>query len=213
MKTKANAPKSEEVARRTLDVLLASAGLLVLSPLLAATALLIKVSSRGPVLFKQRRVGRGGEPFTILKFRTMRTDAESVGGQLTIGTDPRVTKVGAVLRAWKLDELPQLINVVRGEMAVVGPRPEVPRYVDLYTREQRRVLSVRPGLTDPASVTFRSEGELLANHDDPERAYIEEIMPRKLALNLEYIDQRRLGTDFGVMWDTLKAVVRPGYHE
>ncbi len=200
----------EEVTRRTLDILFASAGLLVLSPLLALSALLVKASSPGPVIFKQVRVGRNAKTFNILKFRTMHVGAEKVGGQLTIGSDSRVTKIGAFLRNWKIDELPQLINVLRGEMSIVGPRPEVPRYVDLYTKEQLRVLEVRPGLTDPASVAFRNESALLASHPDPEQAYTQEIMPRKLKLNVEYLDSRSLSRDVGVIWDTLKVILRPG---
>lgn len=200
---------SDEIARRAFDASAAAVGLLLLSPLLLPVALLVKLSSPGPVLFRQERVGRGGEPFKILKFRTMRQDAERVGGQLTVGADPRVTPIGRFLRAWKLDELPQLINVLRGEMALVGPRPEVPRYVALYTPEQRRVLSVRPGITDPASVTFRNESELMAGHDEPERLYVEEIMPHKLRLNLEYLDRRTFLSDFGVIFGTLEAVIKP----
>lgn len=210
MNPKERTSKYEEATRRALDVLLASTGLLVLSPFLALTALLVRASSPGPVIFKQVRVGRNAETFNILKFRTMREDAEKLGGQLTIGSDSRVTRIGAVLRNWKLDELPQLINVLRGEMSIVGPRPEVPRYVDLYTSEQLRVLEVRPGLTDPASVAFRNESEVLANHTDPEQAYILEVMPRKLELNLEYLARRSLTSDVGVIWDTLRAVLRPG---
>src|SRR5690606_9317649 len=134
---------------------------------------------------------------------------EKVGGQLTVGADARITKTGRFIRAWKLDELPQLFNVVRGEMDLVGPRPEVPKYVALYDEEQREVLSVRPGITDPASVEFRNESELMATHPDPERLYVEEIMPRKLALNLEYLRGRTLLSDIGVIFSTLAAVARP----
>lgn len=196
----------DNVLRRTFDVSASSVGLLLLSPVLLIAALLVKLSSPGPILFRQVRVGLKGKPFEILKFRTMRTDAERVGGQLTVGDDPRITPIGKVLRKWKLDEFPQLINVVRGEMALVGPRPEVPRYVELYSPAQRRVLDVRPGITDPASVAFRSESELMGNHPDPERFYIEEIMPEKLRLNIEYLNRRTLLTDLGVIFGTLRAV-------
>lgn len=198
-----------ETSRRLFDASAAALGLLVLSPLLLVVAVSVAASSPGPVFFRQVRVGRGGEPFNILKFRTMRTDAERTGGQLTVGEDPRITRVGRFLRQWKLDELPQLINVVRGEMALVGPRPEVPRYVELYTEEQRQVLTVRPGITDPASVAFRSESELMGRHPDPERYYIEEIMPRKLSINLDYLRRRTLLSDVGVILNTFRAVSEP----
>lgn len=192
--------------RRAFDVSTSIAGLIALSPVLFITALLVKASSPGPALFRQTRVGLGGTQFEILKFRTMRTDAESVGGQLTVGEDPRITAVGRFLRKWKLDELPQLLNVVKGEMALVGPRPEVPRYVALYTAAQRRVLDVRPGITDPASVAFRSESDLMGAQGDPERFYIETIMPEKLRLNIEYLDRRTLLSDLQVILGTLRAV-------
>ncbi len=184
-----------------------TAGLVVLLPFTLLTALAVAVDSPGPVLFRQRRVGLNGREFEILKFRTMRVDAEAVGGQLTVGTDPRVTRVGRFLRASKFDEIPQLFNVLRGDMSLVGPRPEVPRYVALYTPEQRQVLSVRPGITDPASIAYRSESQLMANAADPERLYIEELMPRKLDLNLEYLKRRTVGSDIGVVLQTIVAVL------
>lgn len=197
------------MATRSFDLLAASLGLLVLSPLLVFIGLLIRLTSPGPALFKQQRVGRGGRPFYIYKFRTMRHDAEAVGGQLTVGGDPRITRVGAVLRRFKLDELPQLINVVLGDMALVGPRPEVPRYVALYDARQRDVLRVRPGITDPASVAFRDENRLLAASSDPECTYVEQVMPAKLAMNLEYLERRTLLSDVAVIWRTLRRIV-PG---
>lgn len=197
----------EDVARRVFDTAVAGLGLVISSPVLLVAAVAIRLDSPGPVIFRQKRVGLNGAPFEILKFRTMRVDAERVGAQLTVGADPRITKVGAFLRAWKIDELPQLANVVKGEMALVGPRPEVPRYVELYTPEQRRVLSVRPGITDPASIEFRNESELMAEQPDPERYYREVIMPRKVQLNLEYLARRSLGTDLGILFATAKAVL------
>lgn len=194
--------------KRLFDVAAAGLGLILVSPLLLITAALVRVSSPGPVLFRQTRVGRGGEPFTLLKFRTMYTDAEQRGGQLTVGRDPRVTRIGHYLRASKLDELPQLINVVRGDMSLVGPRPEVPRYVALYSEDQRRVLDVRPGITDPASVVYRNESDLMADQSDPESFYVDVLMPEKLRLNLEYQERRTLASDITVIFDTLKAVVR-----
>lgn len=197
----------EEFVRRWLDAMVAIFGLLLTSPVLLAAAVAIKLDSPGPVIFRQKRVGRDGKPFEILKFRTMRQDAERHGGQLTVGADARVTKVGGFLRAWKVDELPQLINVVRGEMAVVGPRPEVPRYVELYSAEQRRVLEVRPGITDPASIKYRNESEVMAAQTEPERYYVEVLMPRKLEINLDYLAHRSLASDFGVIVSTAAAVI------
>lgn len=194
---------AEEAVRRAFDATAAAAGLVLLSPLLLAVAIAIRLDSPGPVLFRQERVGRHGAPFRILKFRTMRTDAERGGRQITVGDDPRITRVGAVLRRAKIDELPQLINVLRGEMALVGPRPEVPRYVARYDARQRRVLDVRPGITDPASVAYRDENARLARAEDPERVYVEEIMPAKLEMNLDYLRTRTLRSDVGVILGTL----------
>jgi lipopolysaccharide/colanic/teichoic acid biosynthesis glycosyltransferase len=191
------------MATRAFDLFFALVGLIVLAPLMVVVALAIALTSKGPVFFQQERVGLGGRPFRIIKFRTMRVDAERLGGLLTVGHDPRITRVGAFLRASKLDELPQLINVLRGDMALVGPRPEVPRYVALYSAEQRRVLEVRPGITDPASIEYRDESALLAAAADPERWYVEEVMPHKLAINLAYLRQRTLPSDVGVIFATL----------
>lgn len=196
------------MARRAFDLGAALLGLVVLAPVFAAVALAIASSSPGPVFFRQERVGRDGRMFRIFKFRTMRQDAEAHGAQLTVEGDPRITSVGRFLRASKIDELPQLINVVTGEMALVGPRPEVPRYVALYSDEQRRVLTVRPGITDPASIEYRDENAVLAAADDPEAAYVHEVMPHKLAINLEYLHRRTLATDIGVILSTLAKVAR-----
>ena len=196
------------MARRAFDLGAAILGLVVLAPVFAAVALAIASSSPGPVFFRQERVGRDGRTFRIFKFRTMRQDAEARGAQLTVEGDPRITSVGRFLRASKIDELPQLINVVTGEMALVGPRPEVPRYVALYSAEQRRVLTVRPGITDPASIQYRDENAVLAAADDPEAAYVHEVMPHKLAINLEYLHRRTLVTDIGVILSTLAKVAR-----
>jgi lipopolysaccharide/colanic/teichoic acid biosynthesis glycosyltransferase len=196
------------MASRAFDLIAATLGLVVLSPLFLVVAIAIKMGSPGPVFFRQERVGRGGVPFRMHKFRSMRPDAEKLGGPLTVGADPRITRVGAVLRKTKLDELPQLIDVVKGDMALVGPRPEVPRYVAHYTPEQRRVLDVRPGITDPASIRYRDESEVLAKAADPERTYVEEVMPHKLAINLEYQARRTLLSDIGVIFATLARIVR-----
>jgi lipopolysaccharide/colanic/teichoic acid biosynthesis glycosyltransferase len=189
--------------KRALDVTAAAVGLAVLSPLFAAIAIAIRLDSAGPVFFRQERVGRGGSPFRIWKFRTMVANAEQVGGSLTIGSDVRITEVGRLLRRFKLDELPQLFNVVAGEMSLVGPRPEVPRYVARYTAPQRRVLELVPGITDPASIEYRDEAAVLAARADPERAYVEEIMPAKIRLNLEYAERATRRSDVALVVRTL----------
>lgn len=171
--------------KRALDLLLALAGLALLWPLLLLAALWVKLDSPGPALFNQERVGWKGRSFRIHKFRTMRNDP-APGRQITVGADPRITRSGRWLRAAKLDELPQLFNVLKGEMSFVGPRPEVPRYVALYTEEERRVLELRPGITDLASIKYRDESEILARAADPERAYVDEVMRDKLRINLDY---------------------------
>ena len=196
------------MAKRLFDLTAASIGLLLLSPLFLAVAIVIRRSSPGPVFFRQVRVGRGGVPFSIFKFRTMRVDAERHGGQLTVGADSRITPLGQILRRYKLDELPQLINVVLGDMSLVGPRPEVPRYVALYDERQRAVLDVRPGITDPASIAYRDENALLASAADAEATYVTEVLPAKLQINLAYLERRSLLSDVGVILQTLVAVVR-----
>ena len=194
------------MAIRAFDVLAASIGLVILAPAFALIAFVIRSTSPGPAFFRQVRIGCEGRPFSIFKFRTMRADAELVGGQLTVGADPRVTPVGAFLRRYKLDELPQLINVVRGEMGLVGPRPEVPRYVAHYDERQRRVLQVRPGITDPASVAFKDENAMLVASADPEATYLTELMPAKLEMNLVYLERRTLWTDLVVILRTLRLI-------
>lgn len=194
------------MAKRLFDLLAAAIGLALLALPGLVLALLIKLDSPGPVFFRQERVGRHGRTFRIHKFRTMRVGAERQG-QLTVGDDHRVTRVGAVLRGHRLDELPQLIDVLRGDMSLVGPRPEVPRYVALYPPGLReRVLAVRPGITDPASLAYRGEASQLAAAADPEREYVEVILPRKLALAADYAAQASLWTDLGVVARTLKVL-------
>ena len=194
------------VPKRSFDLVAALTGLLVLSPLFAAIAALIWIGDRGPIFFRQERVGRGGRLFRVVKFRSMVTQAELIGPQLTVGRDHRITRIGAVLRRSKLDELPQLINVVRGEMSIVGPRPEVPRYVALYTPEQREVLQLAPGITDPASEAFVDEAAIMATSADPERTYVEEIMPAKLRLNLVYANRASLASDITMIFRTLHSI-------
>lgn len=182
-------------------------GLLCLSPLFAVLAIWIKVDSPGPVFYRQVRVGRGNKDFRIFKFRSMRPDSDK-GRLITVGGhDPRVTRSGYYIRKYKLDELPQLINVLIGDMSLVGPRPEVRRYVDLYTPQQMRVLDVRPGITSLASIRYRNENEILAASDDPDRAYIEKVMPDKLAIDLEYVSDASLLNDIKLIFSTFREII------
>ncbi len=191
---------------RILDIALSFIGLVVLSPLILIITGIIKLDSKGPVFFKQLRVGKWNADFYLFKFRTMRTNSEKTG-QLTVGgRDPRITEIGYVLRKYKIDELPQLLNVFFGQMSLVGPRPEVRKYVNLYTREQRNVLSVKPGVTDYASIEYADENEILGKADDPERVYIEKIMFEKLELNQKFIANPNLENYFNVIFLTLKKV-------
>ncbi len=192
--------------KRAFDLLFAGVLLLVISPLMLLFSWAVALTSPGGAFFRQERVGRGGVPFRLLKFRTMRPGSEALG-QLTIGgRDPRITGVGYWLRKSKLDELPQLWNVVKGDMSIVGPRPEVPNYVALYSPEQREVLSVRPGITGMASINYIDENELLVRSVDPERAYREEVMPAKLALDLRYVRERSLLLDLRIILATVGKV-------
>lgn len=198
---------ADEVCRRIVDVVAATCGLIVLSPLLLVVALLIRLDSPGPVLFRGERVGRNGRCFQICKFRTMVADAARRGPGVTTKGDSRVTHVGHFLRRTKLDEFPQLINVLWGDMSLVGPRPEDPRYVASYTPEQRRVLEVRPGMTSLASVRFRHEEDMLEG-DDWERVYREEVLSAKLETELAYLANRSVLRDFGIVVQTLLALAR-----
>ena len=192
--------------KRAFDLLFALVLLVLLSPLLLVFALAVALTSPGGAFFRQVRVGRGGRGFRLLKFRSMRPGSEAQG-QLTIGgRDPRITPVGYFLRKTKLDELPQLWNVLVGDMSVVGPRPEVPKYVAMYSHEQRAVLSVRPGITGMASIDYIDENELLARAADPEKAYIEEVMPAKLALDLRYVRERSFLLDLRIILATVGKV-------
>ena len=197
------------MAKRLFDLLLSSIGLLLLAPLLLLIAALVKLDSPGPVMFRQERVGRFGQPFLIHKFRTMRHEPAGQGLQITVGADRRITRVGGFLRASKLDELPQLLDVWLGDMSLVGPRPEVPRYVAVYPAELKaKVLSVRPGITDIASIEYRDESAVLARAADPEHAYIHEVMPHKLALAARYVERSSLWLDVWLIWRTVVAIVR-----
>ncbi|CAM4223211.1 sugar transferase [Roseateles saccharophilus] len=193
------------MSKRLFDIGASALGLILLAPLLLLATLWIKLDSPGPALFRQTRVGRFGQPFTIHKFRTMRVEP---GAAITVGADPRITRSGALLRATKLDELPQLWDVLRGAMSLVGPRPELPRYVELYPTELRnQVLAVRPGITDPASLAFSHEAELLAAAKDPEREYREVILPAKLKLSAGYAARASLATDLKLILQTLSRVL------
>ncbi len=194
-----------KVVKRIFDLICSTLGLIVLSPILIVIAIRIKTDSDGPVFFKQIRIGEKNKEFEILKFRTMVVDAEKLGRQITVGNDSRITKIGAFLRKYKLDELPQLINVFKGDMSLVGPRPEVPRYVKMYNEEQRRVLEVKPGITDLASIRYRDENDLLGEAENLDDFYINTIMPDKLALNLEYINKNNIFLDIYII---LKTIVK-----
>jgi lipopolysaccharide/colanic/teichoic acid biosynthesis glycosyltransferase len=196
--------------KRAFDVVAAATGLVLLAPLLLSIAVWIKLTSPGPVLFRQERVGRYGRNFQLHKFRTMRADAER-GPQITVAGDPRITRAGAILRKYKLDELPQLYDVLKGDMSLVGPRPEVPRYVALYPAASREVvLSVRPGITDHAAIEFAEESELLAQSADPHATYLHELIPRKLQLYESYVRTRSFVGDLKIIARTLQRIVRRG---
>lgn len=198
--------------KRLFDLLAATVGLLVLGPLMLLLALAVRLDSPGPALFRQQRVGRGGRPFTMLKFRTMRVaESDGEGRQITVGGDPRITRAGQLLRGSKLDELPQLINVLWGDMSLVGPRPEVLRYVALYPADARaEVLSVRPGITDEAALEFRDESALLARAANPEQAYIEDVLPRKIALYQQYVRSRSFVGDLRILVRTVAVLLARG---
>lgn len=193
--------------KRIFDIVFSLAGIIILSPLLVVIAVAVVLNSSGGAFYRQKRVGKNGQEFLLWKFRTMRTGSDKQG-LLTVGSrDSRVTTTGYFLRKYKLDELPQLFNVLSGDMSLVGPRPEVKKYVNLYTEEQRKVLSVRPGITDYASIEFSNENDILAASDEPERMYIEKIMPEKLNLNLKYIQKMGLFTDIQIILRTLLKIV------
>lgn len=194
--------------KRLFDLCASAAGLIILSPILILIAALVRFDSRGSVFFRQERVGQFGRLFRIHKFRTMVVDAESRGMQITVGADPRVTRVGAYLRRYKLDELPQLIDVLFGDMSLVGPRPEVPRYVACYPQGMKElVLSVRPGITDRASIEFKDENEILGRAVDAHHAYVTEVLPIKLGYYAEYVRNRSLLKDIQIILLTLRAIV------
>ena len=198
--------KIDIAVKRCLDVLISSTAIVTLAPVFAVVALAIRADSAGGALYRARRVGAGGRHFQMLKFRTMIAGADTVGGPSTPDGDPRITRIGRYLRTHKLDELPQLFNVLKGDMSLVGPRPEVPQYVAMLTQHERQILDVRPGITDLATLWNPDEGAVLAGADDPERAYLEVIRPRKIQLQLEYVRSRNCLSDLRIIWQTLMIV-------
>ena len=193
---------------RFCDIVFSLFGLLILSPLFLVVALWIVIDNPGPIFYRQQRVGRDNKDFGLIKFRSMRVGADKMS-LITVGDrDPRITRAGYYIRKYKIDGLPQLVNVLIGDMSLVGPRPEVRRYVDLYTQEQKQVLSVRPGITDYASIEYIDENTLLAKSDDPDKTYIDEIMPAKIALNMRYINHQTLGEYFTIIFLTFAKIKR-----
>ncbi|WP_338991579.1 sugar transferase [Fusobacterium animalis] len=193
--------------KRIFDITLSLFGLIILLPFMLIIAILIKIDSKGPVFFKQIRVTKNGKEFKIFKYRTMRVGSDKYS-QITVGKDGRITKIGSFLRKYKLDEIPQLINVLIGDMSLVGPRPEVPKYVALYTDEQKEILKVRAGITDYASIEFSDENDLLASEEEPEKAYIEKIMPKKIELNKKYLSEISILTDIKIILLTIKKILK-----
>lgn len=193
--------------KRLFDIIASSIGLVILSPVFLLLALWIKCDSKGSVFYRQVRVGRGNKDFHLFKFRSMRTGSDRLGLITVGGRDPRVTRSGYYIRKYKLDELPQLINVFKGDMSLVGPRPEVRKYVDMYTPEQMRVLDVRPGITSLASIRYRNENDILAASDNPDRTYVEKVMPDKLAIDLEYVPKANLWTDIRLIFATFHEII------
>ena len=193
--------------KRVIDILVALLGAMLLLPLLAAVAALVKLTSPGPVFFRQERIGRGGRAFFILKFRTMVKDAPRLGAQITFGDDPRITKVGRFLRKTKIDELPQLFSVLRGDMSLVGPRPEVRRYVEMFADDYADILRVRPGVTDLASIKYRDESAILGRSADPEQEYIRHVLPEKIRLAHEYVRRQSLALDLAIIGRTVLCLL------
>lgn len=194
--------------KRIFDIVASGLGLIAMSPLFAVLAVWIKCDSRGPVFYRQTRVGKDNKDFRLFKFRSMRPDSDKLGLITVGGHDPRVTRSGYYIRKYKLDEFPQLINVFLGDMSLVGPRPEVRKYVDMYSPEQMRVLSVRPGITSLASIRYRNENEILAAAADPDRCYIEQVMPDKLAIDLQYVEKASLWNDIKLIFSTFREILR-----
>jgi lipopolysaccharide/colanic/teichoic acid biosynthesis glycosyltransferase len=194
--------------KRLFDLIISVVGLIGAFPLLVVVSFLVRTEDGGPIFYRGVRIGRQGIPFRIFKFRTMVMNAEKLGGSSTADDDPRITRTGKFLRKFKLDEVPQLINVVRGEMSLVGPRPEVKHYVDMFSEGERAILSVRPGITDWASLWNSDEGAVLAGSPDPEKAYMEKIRPEKIRLQLKYVEERSFWTDMTILFLTIRIVLK-----
>jgi lipopolysaccharide/colanic/teichoic acid biosynthesis glycosyltransferase len=194
--------------KRLFDITFAILGFIILIPVFLIVAILIKTEDGGPVFYRGVRVGQFGKPFRIFKFRTMVVNADKIGGPSTADDDPRITKIGKFLRKYKLDELPQLINVLKGEMSFVGPRPEVPFYVNMFTEEEKKILTVKPGITDWASLWDSDEGAILAGSSDPEKTYMEKIRPQKLRLQLKYVNEHSFFIDLKIILETLIKILR-----
>jgi lipopolysaccharide/colanic/teichoic acid biosynthesis glycosyltransferase len=201
-------PRGGRLMKRAVDIVLAMVGLLVLAPVMALIALLIKLDSRGPIFFRQERIGRDFRPFRIIKFRSMVTNSQHAGPLLTCGEDPRITRLGRLLRRTKLDEFPQLVNVLIGDMSLVGPRPEVGKYVAMFESDFRTILRIRPGITDLASIEYRNEAAILGAVADPEQEYTQRILPSKIQLAKEYARRSSLYFDIVIILRTLASLVR-----
>ena len=193
--------------KRIFDIIFSILGLIIFLPLFLIIALLIKKDDKGPIFYRGERIGQFGKPFRIFKFRTMVVNADKIGGPSTADDDPRITKIGKFLRKYKLDELPQLINVLKGEMSFVGPRPEVPFYVNMFTEEEKKILTVKPGITDWASLWDSDEGEILAGSSEPEKTYMEKIRPEKLRLQLKYVNEHSFFVDLKIILETLTKLL------
>ena len=196
------------MAKRIFDILFSIVGLILFSPLLLTICILIKLEGGGPVFYRGVRVGKNGTLFRIYKFRSMVVNAEKIGGSSTADDDPRITRIGKFVRKYKLDELPQLINVLKGEMSFVGPRPEVQHYVNMFTKEEKSILMVSPGITDWASLWNSDEGAILAGSPDPARTYMEEIRPEKIRLQLKYVKERSFFTDISIILQTISKIIK-----
>ena len=194
--------------KRLFDLFFSLIGVIVLSPLLLIIAILIKISSPGPVFYRGLRAGKNFKPFKIFKFRTMKAEAEKLGGPSTAGDDPRLTRIGKFLKKWKIDELPQLLNVIKGEISLVGPRPEVLEYAKLYQGEEKIVYTIKPGITDFASLWDVHEEEILKGSPDPEKTYLEKIRPEKVKLQMKYVKEMSLYTDIKIIWRTLLKLIK-----
>lgn len=200
--------ESTLILKRFFDICMSIFGLIILSPIFLIIAVLIKINSKGAVFFRQTRVGLNGKEFKIYKFRTMVTDAEKKGMQITVGNDSRVTSIGKIIRKCKMDEIPQLINVLIGDMSFVGPRPEVPKYVEMYNEADKEILMIRPGITDIASIEYRNENEILGKSENPEKTYIEEVMPAKIKFNKEYLSNISIKYDIYLIIKTVVAILK-----